>query len=261
MSFQKSSGKIRIGKEDEKPMKSKKQLWNDHAYGVLETLCSQGTDPDHEIPCCRSVVAMKTHSLSPQEIVKEAGRFHRHFTPRCDPELLLFCADALRTAVSLRTAARLPDSGQKEALQEKTSFHLAFARSAALLASLFSEGTPTRGAAFQKAYLKLCQDGLRAACSCARTRVYEQRSSGWILIRPLIQPPEIRAAAVKQYDALLERIKKEKKDFIPDRIERTAPDADLLLTVQQNYDLAKKRAAGTEQLDGTRFNKLFGSRG
>lgn len=242
-------------------MKSKKQLWDDHAYGALETLCSQCADPDHETPCCRSVIAIKTHSLSPQEIVKEAERFHRHFTPRCDPELLLFCADALRTAVAPRIAARLPDSGQKEALQEKTSFHLAFARSAALLASLFSEGTPARGTAFQKAYLKLCQDGLRAACSCARTRVYEQRSSGWILIRPLIQPPEIRAAAVQQYDALLEHIQKEDKGFIPDRIERTAPDDDLLLTVQRNYDLTKKRAAGAKQLDGTRFNKLFGSRG
>lgn len=110
-------------------------------------------------------------------------------------------------------------------------------------------------------FLPLCKLGVSIACQICETRIAEEKGNGFHITRPDAAPDDQRAEAVRSYDLFLAHIKERNRLYIPDIIERTAPDDAKKIALQRRHDLQNRSMAERTQADNKALNRLFGSRG
>lgn len=109
-------------------------------------------------------------------------------------------------------------------------------------------------AAMLKLAASVCSD-------CCRTRVAVLRKTGAESVFPVPASDEERAFCVSVYDRCTALLKERERMYLPDPIERVAPDRQKLSWFMKQSLSDSNIARMKAQQDGKQFNRLFGSRG
>lgn len=103
--------------------------------------------------------------------------------------------------------------------------------------------------------------GIRIACQIARTQVVETTSDSYTKTELSVASEDTRSFCIASYDQLLSNIRQYNRMYIPDILERTAPDNEKRIALFRLYDAQKQQAAQQVQANNKNINRLFGSRG
>ncbi len=102
---------------------------------------------------------------------------------------------------------------------------------------------------------------VQLSANCCRLRICSTGRADYELIEPVYIPEEDRNTCAQLYDICTEELKRRNRMYMPDPIERSAPDRNRLLLLMRQYINRQSDKAAEEQLKGKQFNRLFGSRG
>lgn len=102
---------------------------------------------------------------------------------------------------------------------------------------------------------------VQLSANCCRLHICSTGRAGYELIEPVYIPEEDRNTCTQLYDICTEELKQRNRMYMPDPIERSAPDRNRLLLLMRQYISGQSDKAAAEQLKGKQFNRLFGSRG
>lgn len=127
-----------------------------------------------------------------------------------------------------------------------------------LLEQIVESSVQSESSKLQDSLYKL---GVTIACQIVKTQVVETTSDGYRKTELSLVTDEIRDFCVRSYDQLLANIRQYNPMYIPDILERTAPDRDKRIAIFRLYDIQNQRAAQKKQENNKNINKLFGSRG
>lgn len=120
-----------------------------------------------------------------------------------------------------------------------------------LLKGMEPEGS---GAAMLKLAVSACAD-------CCLTRIAISRNTGSESAYPVPASEEERSFCVSVYDRCTALLRETERMYLPEPIERSAPDRQKLSWLM-NRSLSDSNTARIKaQQDGKQFNRLFGSRG